>query len=255
LIPHPIAALTGVSVLVTRPAAQSDELCKRIVAMGGEAISFPVIAIEPIADIAAQPAHDWLIFISANAVRHGMQHVARDANTRIAAIGKATAEALAAQKIQIDAKPERGVDSESLLTHPALADVSGKRVLIVKGAGGRDALREGLSQRGAQVTELEAYRRVLHHHDASAIAALEQRWRDGGIDILTLTSVETLDNLEALLTDPGRVLLHSTPFVALSERIATAARSKGLRGECVLSRGADDAAICGAIAAWHARAR
>jgi uroporphyrinogen-III synthase len=255
LIPHPIAPLTGVSVLVTRPAAQSDELCKRIAALGGEAISLPVIAIEPIPNIAAQPAHDWLIFISANAVHHGLPHVARDATTRIAAIGKATAEALAANKVQVDAVPERGVDSESLLTNPALSDMSGKRALVVKGAGGREMLREELSLRGAQVTELEVYRRVAPHHDAAAVTALEQRWREHGIDIVTLTSVETLDNLDKTLTDSGRGLLRATPFVVLSERIATAARTKGLRGDCVLSRGADDAAIAGAIAAWHARAR
>lgn len=255
MIPHPIAPLTGVSVLVTRPAAQSEELCKRIAALGGEAVSFPAIAIEAIQSNKAQGAYDWLIFISANAVRHGLPQIERKVGTRIAAIGKATADALAAHDVRVDAMPERGVDSESLLAHSALADVAGKNVLIVKGAGGRETLRDVLAERGAHVTELETYRRVRPEPNSGDVAALEQRWRERGIDVVTLTSVETLDNLDALLTDSGHALLRATPFVALSERIAAAARAKGLRGECVLSRGADDAAITGAIAAWHARAR
>jgi uroporphyrinogen-III synthase len=230
-------------------------LCARIASQGGEAIAFPTIAIEPTTPTANQKQYDWLIFVSANAVHHGLPQIARAEGTRIAAIGKATAAALAACEVRVDALPSGNTTSESLLAHPAFATVDRQSVLIVKGLGGRELLHDGLTSRGAQVDCLEAYKRVLPMVDPSHVRQLEERWRDEGIDIVTLTSVETLDNLLAMLGDAGRALLKTTPFVTVSERIADAARDKGLAGERVLSRGADDDALIGAIAAWHARAR
>jgi len=259
LIPYPIAALKEVVVLVTRPAAQAQELCERIKTAGGEAIALPTIAIEAASVTATQfttqQEYDWVIFISASAVNHGLSMLTRGEHTRIAAIGKATAAALAARDIRVDAMPSGNAKSETLLAHPAFATVKKQSILIVKGAGGRELLQDELAQRGANVVTLEVYRRVRPVVDAALISQLELRWQDVGLSIVTLTSVETLDNLLAMLTDVGRKLLQVTPFVTVSERIADAARAKGLTGHCVLSRGADDDAIIGAIAAWHARAR
>jgi len=244
-----------VTVLVTRPAAQAEELCARIEKLGGTAIKFPTITIEATPCTACEQIPDWLVFISANAVRFGQAQAPRAAHTRIAAIGNATARALESLDIRVDAQPEKGSSSEALLAHPAFANVAQQSVIIVKGAGGRELLHDALVQRGARVTALEVYRRALPQVDAAAVAQLETRWRDDGISLVTLTSVETLDNLVALLSAAGRALLRTTPFVTLSERIAAAAHSQGIVGTCVLSRGADDDAIIGAIAAWHARAR
>jgi uroporphyrinogen-III synthase len=259
LIPYPIAALKDVTVLVTRPAAQAATLCDLIKVQGGEAIAFPAIVIEPAATSATQQAYDWLIFTSANAVRHGLSLVTRSAATRIAAIGKATAAALAEVDIRVDAMPQGNASSETLLAHPAFANVQTQSVLIVKGEGGRELLYDELTLRGARVATLEVYRRAQPKVDAALVAQVEQRWRadvdSAGISIVTLTSIETLTNLFALLTQTGRELLKTTPFVTPSQRIADAAREKSLQGQCVLSRGADDDALIGAIAAWHARAR
>jgi uroporphyrinogen-III synthase len=247
--------LKEVTVLVTRPAGQARDLCERIQAQGGEAIAFPTIAIEPTPVNASRQDYDWLVFTSANAVNHGLPLVHRSERTRIAAIGKATAASLTANKVRVDATPEGRGTSETLLMHPAFANMQKQSVLIVKGVGGRELLHDDLIQRGAQVSVLEAYQRVCPRPDAMLVQQLEQRWCDTGVDIVTLTSVETLDNLLAMLSDVGRRLLQITPFLAVSERVAAAARSKGLVGQCVLSRGADDDALIGAIAAWHARAR
>jgi len=255
LIPLPVAPLTGVTVLVTRPVPQAEALCARIRLAGGEAVAFPTIAIEELSSTPEFQATDWLIFISMNAVRYGLSRLRRDANTRIAAIGKATADALTERDVRVDAMPKERASSEALLEHPAFADVARKSVLIVKGEGGRELLQDALTQRGARVDALEVYRRVCPKPDSGVVAELERRWRDEGISVVTLTSVATLENLLALLSDSGRSLLKATPFLTLSERIAAAARNEGIAGECVLARGGDDAAIVGAIAAWHARAR
>jgi uroporphyrinogen-III synthase len=91
--------------------------------------------------------------------------------------------------------------------------------------------------------------------DAAKVAEVEARWSDEGIDVVTATSIETLQNLQALLTEHGRQLLSSTALLVPSRRIAAAAVSAGLRGEAIVAAGADDAAMIGALAQWRMRAR
>ena len=72
------APLAGIGVLVTRPAGQAAELVAAIEAAGGRSIGFPVIEIAPRspqaieADLAGLADPDIVIFISRNAVEHGL---------------------------------------------------------------------------------------------------------------------------------------------------------------------------------------
>lgn len=254
MIPRPMPPLAALSVIVTRPAAQAHSLCARIEAAGGEAIAFPVMTIERIAVTSPAGPFDAIIFTSANAVQHGQPHMPYG-TTRVAAIGNATAKALQSADVVVDLIAPPPHTSESLLAMPEFSDVAGKRILIVRGAGGRDVLRTTLSERGAIVELLDVYRRVALKPADAELAALEERWHSGGVDVVTLTSVDILECLLAALTARGRDLLLHTPFVAVSERIAAAARVQGLAGHCMLARAADDDSIVGAIAQWHARAK
>lgn len=253
MIPYPIASLKELTVLVTRPAAQSASLCDSIRANGGTALELPTIVIESIAIQPITEHYDWLIFTSANAVLHGLPLIERTEQTRIAAIGKATAKALEEHDIRVDAMPQGSSNSEGLLAHPAFATVKSQSVLLVKGIGGRELLQDDLMQRGAKVQTADVYRRACPPRDAEVVANIEAHWDD--IDIVTLTSIETLENLLVLLSDTGRTLVRKTPYVVPSSRIAEAVKAKSFVGDCVLSRGADDLALVGAIAAWHGRAR
>jgi uroporphyrinogen-III synthase len=253
LIPFPIASLKNLTVLVTRPAAQNATLCDSIRANGGAALELPTIVIEPTTIQPIKEHYDWMIFTSTNAVLHGLPLIVRNDQTRIAAIGKATARALEEHDVRVDAMPLGLSNSEGLLAHPAFATVQSQSVLLVKGVGGREVLHDDLVQRGAQVQTADVYRRACPPRDAEVVSNIESHWDD--IDIVTLTSIETLENLLVLLSDTGRALLRKTPYVAPSLRIADAAKAKSFVGDCVLSRGADDVALVGAIAAWHGRAR
>ena len=257
MIPRVVPPLTGLTVLVTRPAAQCAVLCAEIERQGGSAIAFPAVEIEPVAVQATVSSADYdlVVFVSVNAVEHGARQVARSERTRIAAIGRATAAALAAAELAADIVPEAGFTSEALLAHPQLQLTSGARVLIVRGEGGRELLKETFVANGMAVETREVYRRVRPDVDAARVAEVEARWADEGIDVVTATSIETLQNLQALLTERGRQLLSSTTLLVPSRRIVEAAVSAGLRGEAIVAAGADDASMIGALAQWRMRAR
>jgi uroporphyrinogen-III synthase len=254
VIPRVVPPLTDVTVLVTRPAAQAAGLCDEIAWLGGMAFAFPAIAIEPIA-AADAAGHDLVVFVSVNAVEHGAGLVRKAGQTRVAAIGKATAAALAAMQMPADIVPESGFDSEALLAHPQLALAAGARVLIVHGAGGRELLQQTFVARGMTVETREVYRRIRPVVDESQRDRIEAHWADEGIDVVTLTSIETLHNLMDMLSERGRALLRDTTLLVASRRIGAAAAGAGLRGDVIVTTGADDASMIGALALWRTRAR
>jgi uroporphyrinogen-III synthase len=225
------AALAGYGVLVTRPQEQSDELANAITAAGGTAIRFPVIDIVGTAagDVrkafAALPAADIIVFVSRNAVTYGLAAI-DTSNSLLAVIGPATRAAVEECGSQVDIVPEQGSDSEHFLAHPDLQDVAGKTITIVRGENGREKIAETLRGRGATICYLPVYRRQLHCASDAELAALENSWRDGRIDCVTVMSVATLHNLLQLLPPACHELLVNTPLVAPGTRvIQTAERS------------------------------
>jgi uroporphyrinogen-III synthase len=254
MIPLIVPPLQGASILVTRPAPQAASLSAHIQRLGGEALLFPAIAIEPIA-ISVAESYDLVIFLSANAVAHGAGLINRSESTRIAAIGKATAAALSAAAIEVDFVPADDASSEALIAHPQLTPGTGTRVLIVRGVGGRTLLQDSFAALGSHVDVLEVYRRTLPAVEPANLAALQVRWAAGDIDIVTATSVETLTNLQTLLGDMTQRFLRNTPLLVASTRIRDAAVAMGLEGEIILANGADDESLLGAVCCWRTRAR
>jgi uroporphyrinogen-III synthase len=106
-----ITLLNGAHVLVTRPAHQAENLSRLIAERNGVAVRFPTLAIVAVDNactiqntLAHLDRYQWLIFISANAVTmHSYPvddgKIKKFKSVRIAAIGRATAEALTAGRI------------------------------------------------------------------------------------------------------------------------------------------------------------
>jgi uroporphyrinogen-III synthase len=226
--------LSGRTVLVTRPLRQAAALTQAIRSAGGMAYEFPALDIEPVpADELGEPlaqlaAADIVIFISPNAADYGMAAIrARGqlpSSARVFAVGPGTTRALRAHDLGEVVTPP-GQDSEALLALPQLQEVAGRRVVIVRGVGGRAMLADTLQARGATVHFLECYRRMRPQADARALLA---HWRAGGIDAVTVTSAEALQNLAAMLGEAGKPLLATTPLFAPHEKIAAAARHFGI---------------------------
>jgi uroporphyrinogen-III synthase len=107
-----------------------------------------------------------------------------------------------------------------------MADVTGKRILIFRGEGGRELLAGSLRARGARVDYAECYRRGRPQADpAPVLAALAA----GQIGALTAFSGETLDNLLALLGPACPPVLFDLPLFVPHPRIAEHGRKLGFR--------------------------
>ena len=240
--------LQGLSVLVTRPAEQADALCELIEKAHGRPVRFPALEILPPADAAAvadllqrAAEADLLIFVSANAVRHAFPLLpdVLPAGLAIAAVGQATARALEEAGLEPTMVPAQRLDSEGLLSLPGLQQMAGRRVIIVRGEGGRELLRQALEERGAEVVYAEVYRRRCASRGTANLVA---SW-DRLVQAVTVTSVEILDCLWNLLDDSGRERLHLTPLVVLSERIAARASELGCNRVQVTEQAGDHAIL------------
>jgi len=222
-------------ILLTRPDTESRQLAQALRKLPVECIIFPTLEIRPAEPAAAQiAAIDSLdrfhlaIFVSANAVRHGLALV-RSRRTwpvqvRVAAVGVATARALEEAGFDRVLSPADGNDSEALLAHPALRDPRARRILIVRGVGGREHLAAALRARGAQVEYLEAYRRAVPILDPFPVRrALEQQ----RLRAIVAASAEGVRNLVTMVGPELAAALYRVPLLVHHPRIAQAAAQLG----------------------------
>ncbi len=237
-------SLFGKRVLITRTRKQASALARLLAEEGAVPIELPAIEIEPWADAeAAAPAierlrsgaYRWAVFTSANAVELFFEHLRRaglDARAfggaRVAAIGPATAEALAERGIGADAVPAEYI-AEGVVEALRPQVRQGERILVPRAEGARPELVEGLRSLGAEVEEVTLYRAAVPWEaPAEALRLL----REGGIDIATFTSSSTVRNLAALLD--GDVECLRKPLIACIGPItADTAREVGLRVDVV----------------------
>ena len=202
--------LFGKRVLVTRARAQASKLTEGLEALGAACLEVPAIRIAEPSDggaaLRAAIAHiadyDWLIFTSANGVEHffrALDAAGKDARAlaraKVAAIGPATANALAACGVRADCVP--GEYRAEAVVEALKGDVrSGTRVLLARAEEAREVLPESLKALGAEVTVAAAYCTKQAEADGAALA---KKLTNGEIDIVTFTSSSTAKNLCAIL--------------------------------------------------------
>jgi uroporphyrinogen-III synthase len=248
--------LDGTVVVVTRPERQAAPFLRMLRESGAETVAFPTLLIEPLAlDPATRASLEpdtfhWVVYTSTNAVEQGLAQLPRPRRARLAAVGPATARALEAHGHTVHATPATTHDSEGLLAHPELADVRGRRVLILRGVGGREFLCQTLTNRGADVVVAEVYRRVVATPDADALESLE-RACVRGCAVVAVTSVEVLEALLALAPEPRHATVRDANLLAPGKRVAAAARERGWRGPLIVARSAEDAAMLEALLEWR----
>src|SRR5262245_45613118 len=210
--------LYGRRVLVTRPRHQAADLARRLELLGAVPYVLPAVEVRPPADWAAVDAalarlgeFDWLVFTSVNGVRSLLGRLpatGRDLRAlgglKLAAIGPATAEALAAYHLKADAVPPSFRSEDLAETLKPL--VSGKRVLLARADRGRELLRTELTAGAAGVEQVAVYEQADAIDPASeAIGAL----RRGEIGFVTLTSANVARAFLGALDEPCRLRIGS----------------------------------------------
>jgi uroporphyrinogen-III synthase len=94
-----------VRVVVTRPEDQSGELVARLEALGHDVIRCPLIRIEPLGDEPIDPSgYDWVLVTSVNGARELARRLTGKPK-HLAAVGPATAAALAEHGLHVDLVP------------------------------------------------------------------------------------------------------------------------------------------------------
>jgi uroporphyrinogen-III synthase len=234
----PVAgALAGRRVAVTRAARQSVELLELLRARGAEALACPTIAVEPPESLAplddalrTLERYDWVTFTSANAVAAVADRLAAvgaglPAGLRLAAVGPATAQLLAARLRAPDLVP-RAALAEALAAE--IADVAGRRVLFPRGDLASETLARTLRARGATVDEVIAYRTV----PGEGAGELARLVREGAVDAILFMSASSvrylLDALGPQQSAPSGLGPHAPEVVCIGPETARAARAAGL---------------------------
>jgi uroporphyrinogen-III synthase len=242
-------ALRGLRVLVTRPAHQAQNLCHMISSAGGTPLSLPIIEIAPPRDprlaagtIDRLHEFDLAVFVSRNAIDRVLDAMGDrpwPAATRIAVVGRGSADALMRHGLRAHIKPAGEFSSEGLLAEDALRDARGLRVVIFRGDGGRELIAGTLRSRGATVTETEVYRRELPPDAAGRLA----EFAADEVHAVVVTSNQGLLNLREAAGEELTDWLLSRRLVVISRRAAELARSLGFQRPAEVAAEASDAGL------------
>ncbi len=257
--------LAGVTVAVTRPKRQSQQVMQMLAEQGATPLAMPTIRIEPPADRApldaalralAAGAFTWVIFTSANAV-DALAGAAADLGARdeclrairAATIGDATARAalnLGLDVAVVAEEPTAAGLVASLL--PRLQ--AGERVLYPRSAIGREVLPVALGEAGVDVTMVDAYRTIPEWEIAPNVM---DRLRSGGIDVLLFSSPSSVSALQVMLGQES-YLIDQIPAICAGPVTAAAVREAGLPVATVSSHPGAPAMVEALADYWSHRA-
>lgn len=231
--------LFGKRVIVTRSRAQAGELSDRLQAEGAQVIELPVIEIAPPdswealdRSIEQLGRYDWVVFTSVNGVQFfldRLEALGRDVralgNCRLGAIGEATAQALCACRLRVECMPDEYVAEALVEALDAVEDLAGKRILLPRADVARDALPEGLRNRGAEVDCVTAYRTLQGKPE---IEGLREQLEGGEIDWVTFTASSTVRHFFQLLkAECGALWISKARFASIGPITAQTLREYG----------------------------
>ncbi len=244
------SSLQNKTILVTRPGGLSNYMRDGICEAGGRALHLPSMNISPLVDslvveqiLKSMEAFDVLIFVSRNAVKYASQHVsdiARQLTKKpVIALGAGTCEELSRIGLDDVIYTDGNTGSDAVLDMDVLQadNVAGKRVLIIRGIGGRELLGQRLGERGAEIQYAELYRRTKPEVAAETI---KNMWQIEKPDVVLVTSAEGLQNLLELTEEKERPLFLKTRLVVISPRVRALAISLGFTAEIKITKGYSD---------------
>lgn len=237
--------LEGKRVVITRSAAQSNEMANLLISYSVVPVLYPcieIIAPESTNELdsallkAADHAFEWLVVTSANTVEAiaarltSMGIILSD--LRIAAIGPKTA-ASVREQLGVEVHfVARKYEAEAFADEMEVT--SGQRVLLPQSERARPILVEKLTQKGAIVSAVVAYRTVMGGGGDDVPSLL----MSGQIDAITFTSASTVHYFLARIENEGagRSDLDGICLAAIGPVTADALREVSLSASLIPSR-------------------
>ena len=231
-------ALHGLRVVITRSQDTQAGVNARLAELGAEVVQLPTIAITGLGETPpVQQAvrdlgqYDWILFTSANGVRHFLAAVRAAgldprafARARLGCIGPATARCLDEHGLRADLVPAEFV-AEAFLAALLAEGVKGKRVLLPRARIAREILPDELRAAGALVDVVPAY----DTHAPVPDATIRARIARGDVDVLTFTASSTVRHFRALFDDAEwAVVCARTAAACIGPITAETARVAGL---------------------------
>jgi uroporphyrinogen-III synthase len=216
-------------VVVTRADEQASELAAMLEAAGAVPVRCPTIVIAPPASydevdaaLVRLASHEWVAFTSANGVRALLSRAdaqgVRLDTARVAAVGQATARALAERGVPVAFVPRQ--ESGHALGE-SLPEVEGRAILLARGDRAAPALVRVLTERGAKVSAVAAYRTLPVAPSGAGLEELRE-----GADVITFTSPSAAEGFVSLGPE-WRSLARRATVVTIGPTTTAAALSLG----------------------------
>ncbi|WP_136068286.1 uroporphyrinogen-III synthase [Modicisalibacter radicis] len=240
-------------VVITRPGERAPPLRRALEARGAEVETLGVMRLETLDETPAV-RQAWLDFdnfqrvvvaspFAAGCLAEGLDRYwpQLPLGPCFYALGTGSAQVLNERlgvRVHLPSS-EQGSTSEALLALPSLKCLAEQRVLLAAGEGGRERLAEELTRRGARLTRLALYRRLMRPPEGAG----ERLLAGGDYAALVVTSGELLEHLAGWC---GAGALNQ-PLIVSSRRLATLADTLGFLRPRV-ARGASPAALATAVA-------
>jgi uroporphyrinogen-III synthase len=234
-------------VVVTRAEGSDGPLSRELRGMGLSVLIWPAVRIAA-ADLTALTAalatiesFGWIVFASRHAVAVLLERLpAAPRGVRIAAVGKATALTLRQRGWPVDLVPEEASAASLVAAFAARWSPAdhGARILYPASSRALPTIAAGLTQLGARVTQVEAYRTEGAGLDVSECRAWIARGAIGAVTFASPSAVSELaealgdEDFQRLLTDAAAVAIGRTTARELAARghTVTVAESATLHG-------------------------
>jgi len=219
-------------ILITRPVSQTKNLESLLNKNNFDYALFPAFEINKLNNKAPAEKYDVIIFISVNAVNYAEEYFGDlfIDSVKVFAVGPVTASQLFQKHVVVDCFPKTNASSLELLKMKECSELSNKKILIVRGNGGSETLKNNLSSSN-QVDYLEVYERIpcelTKIHNESLMSFLNEP--DG---ILMVTSNESLLNIIRLVNSVSPdyyEILKVRKIIVFSERIKSKAEKLGFK--------------------------
>lgn len=238
------------TIIVTRPAGQADILLAAIDRTHSSVLHFPAMEIirqnAEQCELAMADNWDWVIFISANAVRSAApywQDITN--NTKIIAVGSGTANECVLQQLPSAITPKE-YSVLGMLQLPELQDINKQKILICSAEGSSPELADSLKLRGATVHVVNCYRRICTKKNLPQLP-------DPSRSLLIVTSSGGLQNLLKMAQSEAETEnFKRCDLLLLHPNQTAAAIAANWLGKIIVAQETSDSGLLKCINSWQA---